>query len=288
MTASVTVTPNHAAATTRPIAAGAQLRGFAALVRRRFSLSARRPRELVVPVVNPIVFALVIAPALAGIVGRFRGGIDYMTFVAIGTTGLLIPINALFAGIGVFVDRETGARRDLLAAPIHRSLWVLGSLSVAVTTTSLQLIALLVAAAIRGAIFNTSLSGALWFVGGAALLAVGMYGVAETLANRMATQEEYVGVLPAVAILPYFFAGSLFPISSLPGWLTVVAKFIPLTHALALMRYGLVDHRGLGLHDIWGMSDPNVMAALSLGVLAAFALGMTFIAVRVFNKAAVR
>lgn len=288
MTASATVTSIRTAANPRPIATRAQFRAFVTLVRRRFALSARSPRELVVPVVNPIVFALVIAPALAGIVGRFRGGIDYMTFVAIGTTGLLIPINALFAGIGVFVDRETGARRDLLAAPIHRSLLVLGNLSVAVTTTALQLVALLLAAGIRGAIFNTSVSGALWFVGGAALLAIGMYGVAETLANRMATQEEYVGVLPAVAILPYFFAGSLFPISSLPGWLTVAARFIPLTHALALMRYGLVDHRGLGLYDIWGMSDPNVMAALSLGVLAVFALGMTLISIRVFNKAAVR
>src|SRR5258708_9853892 len=193
MTASVTVTPNHAAATTRPIAAGAQLRGFATLVRRRFSLSARSPRELVVPVVNPIVFALVIAPALAGIVGRFRGGIDYMTFVAIGTTGLLIPINALFAGIGVFVDRETGARRDLLAAPIHRSLLVLGNLSVALTTTRFHLVALLAAPATRGAISVPTLPAVLCFVGGAALLAVGMYGVAETLANRIATPEDYVG-----------------------------------------------------------------------------------------------
>src|SRR5258708_20387250 len=173
MTGAVTVARKHAGATTRPIAAGAQLRGFATLVRRRFSLSARSPRELVVPVVNPIVFALVIAPALAGIVGRFRGGIDYMTFVAIGTTGLLIPINALFAGIGVFVDRETGARRDLLAAPIHRPLLVLGNLSVALTTTGLQLVALLAAAAIRGAIFGSSVSGVLWCAGGAARLATG-------------------------------------------------------------------------------------------------------------------
>lgn len=287
MTATATVNPIPRPATRRPGALAPQLRAFATLVRRRFALSARSPRELIVPVVNPIVFALVIAPALAGIVGRFRGGIDYMTFVAIGTTGLLIPINALFAGIGVFVDRETGARRDLLAAPVHRSLLVLGNLSVAVTTTGFQLVALLAAAALRGAIFHTSAAGVLWFVGGAGLLAIGMYGVAETLANRMATQEEYVGALPAVAILPYFFAGSLFPISSLPGWLTVVARFIPLTHALALMRYGLVDRSGLGLRDIWGMSDPAVMAALSLGVLAVFAAAMTVISLRVFRRAAV-
>jgi ABC-type multidrug transport system permease subunit len=265
-----------------------QAAAFATLVRRRFALSARTPRELIVPVVNPIIFALVIAPALAATVGRFRNGIDYMSFVALGTVGLLIPINALFAGIGVFVDRESGARRDLLAAPIHRPLLVLSNLSVALTTTGLQLVALIVAAVLRGAMFRTSPSGIFWFVGGATLLAIGMYGVAETLANRMTTQEEYVGALPAVAIVPYFFAGSLFPISSLPTALGTLAKFFPLTHALALMRYGLLDPHGYGLHDIWGMSSAPVMAVLSLGVLLVFAVGLTLLSIRVFGRAAVR
>ena len=41
-----------------------------------------------------------------------------------------------------------------------------------------------------------------------------------------------------VAIVPFFFAGSLFPITALPGFLTAFARVLPLTHALALMRYG--------------------------------------------------
>ena len=43
--------------------------------------------------------------------------------------GLLIPLNTMFAGIGVIVDRESGAQRELLAAPIRRSLLVFGNLS---------------------------------------------------------------------------------------------------------------------------------------------------------------
>src|SRR5437762_13072960 len=88
---------------------------LATLTRRRFALSARTPRELFVPLLTPILFALVIAPALAKVVGGVTAtGLDYMTFVAIATAGLLVPINMMFSGIGVIVDRETGARRDLL------------------------------------------------------------------------------------------------------------------------------------------------------------------------------
>ena len=80
--------------------------------------------------------------------------------------------------------------------------------------TGLQLAALIAAAVLRGIEFDASATGLVWFVAAAALLAVGMYGVAETLANRIQTQEEYVGALPALAIVPWFFAGSLFPISA--------------------------------------------------------------------------
>lgn len=115
-----------------------------------------------------------------------------------------------------------------------------------------------------------------------------MYGVAETLANRVPKVEEYIAAVPAIAIVPWFFAGSLFALSSLPAWLAAFAKALPLTHALALMRYGILDRRGTGLHDIWGMSDPAVMAALSLTVVAVFAVALTIVSVGVFTRAAVR
>jgi ABC-type multidrug transport system permease subunit len=114
-----------------------------------------------------------------------------------------------------------------------------------------------------------------------------MYGVAEALASRIANQEEYVGAVPAVAILPFFLAGALFPIGAMPGALSTIAKFLPLTHALALMRYALVDPRGKGLHDIWGTGNVTVQAWLSLAVVALFAVALTALSVRMFSRSAV-
>jgi len=264
-------------------------RALATLSRRRFALSARTPREIIVPLVNPVVFALVIAPALSKVIGSFRPGLDYVSFVAIGTIGLLVPINTMFAGLGVLVDRASGAQRELIAAPVPRSYLVFGNLSVALATTSLQVVALIGFALLRGAHFSASSTGILWFVAAVLLFAIGSYGVAETLANRMPTQEEYIGVVPAVAILPWFFAGSLFPLSTLPRGLAAFARALPLTHALALMRYGLgVDRLGVGLHDIWGMTNVQVMAGLSLLAVALFAVAFTVLSVRVFSRSALR
>jgi len=283
-TVSIPSPARPAAAPSRGIRSGA----LGTLVRRRFALTARSPREIFVPLLTPVLFAVVIAPALAKVVGSFQPGIDYMTFVAIATAGLLIPLNTMFSGIGVIVDRESGARRNLLAAPIRRPLIVTGNLVVALAITALQVVTLVGAAALRGAAFHATLAGGLWFGGGAALLAIGMYGVAETMANRIPRVEEYIAAVPAIAIVPWFFAGSLFPLRSLPVGLAWFARFLPLTHALALMRYGLLDPRGTGLADIWGMHSPATMAALSLGVVAGFAALMTAVSVRLFSRAAVR
>jgi len=227
-------------------------------------------------------FALVIAPALKE---ALHTGAGYESFVAVGTVGLLIPLNTMFAGIGVIVDREHGAQRELLAAPVPRPLLVLGNLVVAVGVTALHLATLLVAALARGIDFEADAAGIAWFAAAALLFTLGMYGAAETLASRVPRQEEYIARVPAIAILPWFLAGSLFPIAALPTGLTWIAKLLPLTHGLALMRYGLLGD-STGLHQIWSMGDPTAMAALSLAVVALFA-GLTAVSIRAFTRSAV-
>jgi ABC-2 type transport system permease protein len=254
------------------------------LAARRFALTARTPRELVVPLLTPVLFALVIAPALKK---ALHTSASYESYVAVGTIGLLIPLNTMFSGISVLVDRESGARRELLAAPIHRPLLVVGNLLVAVATTALQVGVLLAFAVLRRIHFAVTATGLVWFVAVALLFAIAMYGIAETLAARVPRSEEYIARVPAIAIVPWFLAGSLFPVTSLPLVLAWIARFLPLTHALALMRWGLL-HDSSGLHNIWRSGDTTAMAALSLAVVALFAVLMTAVSMRAFTRAAVR
>jgi ABC-type polysaccharide/polyol phosphate export permease len=115
-----------------------------------------------------------------------------------------------------------------------------------------------------------------------------MYALAETLASRVAKQEDYVGAVPGVAVLPFFLACVLFPIGAMPGALTAIAKILPLTHALALMRYGLVDPHGTGLHDIWSGGSTTLHAWLSPGVVAVFAVALVATSIRSFTHSALQ
>ncbi len=162
---------------------------------------------------------------------------------------------------------------------------MLGNLIVAIALSALQVVILIGLSAIRGGQFHITATGVAWFAAAALLFTVFMYALAETLASRVKKQEDYIGAVPAVAILPFFLAGALFPIAAMPGALTAIAKLLPLTHAL--LRYGFIDPSGKGLHDIWGMSNVTAEAWLSLAVVALFATALTAISIRSFSRSAV-
>ena len=266
----------------RPISA------LSTLARRRAALTAGNPRQIAVPLLGPSLIALIVAPALKVATGGLHSAIDYESFAGVGAVGLVIPLSCIFAGLSVIVDRHAGAQRELLAAPVPRAYLVLGNLIVAVVLSALQAIVLVGLTALRGGAFHITSTGIDWALAAGLLFTIFMYGVAETLAARIGKAEEYVGAVPAVAILPFFFAGALYPISAMPGVLATIAKFLPLTHALALLRYGLIDPHGQGLHAIWGAGNPTTQAFASLAIVALYAVALTAISIRAFTRAAVK
>src|SRR5437868_9712796 len=132
---------------------------LATLARRRASLTAANPRQILVPLLGPAILAMVVAPALKVATGGLHSHIDYLAFVGVGTVGLVVPLSSIFAGLSVIVDRHSGAQRELLAAPVPRSFLVLGNMAVALVLAALQVVVLIGLAALRGASFNIHLSG---------------------------------------------------------------------------------------------------------------------------------
>jgi hypothetical protein len=206
----------------RPVARPSALTAWITLAGRRLALSAHTPREVLAPLATPILFALVIAPALAKMIPTAgHDGVDYRTFVIVGTVGLLIPLTCAFAGIGVIVDRTSGARRELLAAPVPRGLIVAGNLTVAVLTSALQVGVLTLAGWVRGASFDVTGTGVAWFVAAVLTFTIFMYSVAEILAilrplPRQVGQAATVNAMARVLVTGMSGVGP-------PSWTNFVA-----------------------------------------------------------------
>jgi len=249
-------------------------RALRTLASRRAALTAHNPRQIAVPMLTPILFALVIAPALKAALGGLHTNIDYTAFVAIGTVGLLVPLATTFAGLSVLVDRASGAQRELLAAPVPRTLLVLGNLIVVLGLCTLQVVVVIVAAALRGADFHIRGSGVAWFAAAAVLFVVLMYGIAETLAARIHQQEEYIGITPVIAILPWLLRRCPVPDRRPAGRADRVREG-PAAHArdgaYAIRvrrpaRDRAARHLGDEQHDRGGVAQPRRRRALRRGV----------------------
>src|SRR5256885_5911455 len=188
------------ATSARAAASAGSTNALRTLVRRRFALNIRAPRELLVPLLTPVLCAPILAPALADQIPTVRG-IDYMSFVAIATVGLLLPLNCMLAGIGLFVERDSGARRDLIAAPVRRPLLVLGNLALALAGSGLQLAVLMGAAVLRGAEFSGTATGIAWFLAASIGLVARNHAIPvagpENSAPRRTRSEEPTSELPS-------------------------------------------------------------------------------------------
>jgi ABC-2 type transport system permease protein len=262
-----------------------RLSGFGALYLRRLRVTTKTLDGVIGQFLTPVLWVLIVAPALdTALGGDFDPRIDYYTYVAVAQVAFLVPFTAMFNGINVIVDKDFGILRELLVAPVRRPLIPLANGLGVLTIALAQVVVIMGLAELRGAEFHSSPTGLLWFFAAAALLTLGVYGIAEILALRISRQEAYGPLIPAVGVTPWFLSGGLFPISALPAGIEYLTLLNPWTHAVAVMRHGMMQGTDSGLTEIWHLDSTAAMAALSLAFLALFALLTLSVAIRVFRR----
>ena len=258
--------------------------GLFTIYQRRLAVTTKTVSGMIGLMTPPVLWVLVIAPALADALGGFSSSIDYYTFVAISQACFIVPFTSMFSGINVIVDKDFGILREFLVAPVPRLAIPLGNALAVLTVALVQVTVMMGLAEVRGAEFNTSAGGILWFLGAAWLLSLATYGLAEILALAVGRQEAYGPLIPAVGVTPWFLSGGLFPINVLPAGVEQISYALPWTHTLALMRYGLMEGSDPGLANIWHMDSEPLMAVFSLLYLAGLAIITLTLATRVFNR----
>ena len=204
---------------------------------------------------------------LAFVIRQDRSG-DWVSLVP----GLL-ALTVLFGttsmeAIVITFERRIGALERLLLAPLRLPALLAGKLFggmvFGLVTTAVVLVVALVVVGASGIhwplLIGTMLLSAAAFSSLGALISVSVKEVfeAQTLANAFR--------------FPMMFLGGVFvPVASLPLWLRVVARVLPLTYAVEAMRAA--------------MGDGDVpRAALDLLVLAVFALGFFVLASRTLAR----
>ncbi len=180
---------------------------------------------------------------------------------------LLFGTSSMEAIVIVF-ERRIGSLERLLLAPVRLSALLagklLGGMAFGLTVT---LVVLVIALGMFGA------GGINWLMLALALLlsaaAFSALGAFVSVAVREVFEAQ---TLANFIRFPMMFLGGVFvPVASMPVWLQSIARLLPLTYSVEVLRASLSG-------GAWST------AVLDLGVLAAFSLGLFFLAVYILAR----
>jgi ABC-2 type transport system permease protein len=237
--------------------------------------------------VQPLLFLFVLGSGLQQISSAGTHGVDLKTFIYPGVICLAVMFTAMFSAASIVWDREFGFLREMLVAPVSRSSIVIGKCLGGATVASIQgLILIALAGAVHVPYSPPLLLG---MFGLMLLLAFAITAFGVMVAARITQMQSFMGVMQMIVMPMFFLAGALYPVTNLPGWLTVLNRIDPLTYAVDPMRrlvFAHLDvsaeaHKALAPGVTW--FGWHVPAVLEAGVVLALGLAMLGIAIWEFS-----
>ena len=194
------------------------------------------PTELISRAVQPILWLGIFGEALSKVKAIPTPGLTYLQFIAPGILTQSVVFVAIFYGLYIIMDRDTGILQKMLVTPTPRLALVWGKmLSAGVRGLSQALIVFLFALVIgiKLNISVLSILGVILIV----MLGAGFFtGLSMIIAAIVKTRERFMGIGQVITLPLFFASNAIYPISIMPTWLRVVATINPLSYMVDGLR----------------------------------------------------
>jgi len=247
--------------------------------------------RLVASLAQPLLFLVVFGSGLSSALGRgslfgTAGGFSYIQFVYPGIIGMAILFTAIFGAMSIVWDREFGFLKEVLVAPIDRSAVAIGKALGSTTQAMIQGLILLVLAPFVGV--KLSFLTIVELIPLAAVLAFGLSTFGVALASSMKSLQGFQVVMNFLMMPMFFLSGALFPLTNLPGWMTVLTRLDPASYGVDPLRRVVLAESGRSsaLVDSFGLTINGQVLPIPLeaGIVLGFGAVMLGIAVVMFQR----
>ncbi len=230
----------------------------------------RSKSRIIGALATPLFFLVILGTGISSVF-QFRGGGSInIGFFAPGFIGMAILFSSLMGGVSIIWDREFGFLKEILIAPVSRFFVALGKAVGGVTTALIQGILIMVIAWLIGVEYR-SFSGVLVSILVMFVSGIGFIGLGIAVASIIESHEGYQMVMSFLTMPLVLLSGAFFPISRLPGWLSVLVYANPLTYGVEALRWSL-------------LRNSTIAIELSVSVLLLFAFAMIALGGKMFGK----
>ncbi|MEK6949018.1 MAG: ABC transporter permease [Nanoarchaeota archaeon] len=195
---------------------------------------------------------------------------NYINFIFPGVIAMAVLMNSMFSGISVIWDKQFGFMKEMLVAPVSRTVIMIGKTLGGATTAVFQGLIIFLIALIAGVNFP-SIYGLLIALLFMALIGIAFTSLGVSFASRMEDMQAFPIIMNFVVMPLFFLSGALFPLDQVPNALKIIAMINPLTYGVDALRFGFI-----------GVSHFPIL--LDLAVLSGFCVFMIAAGAYLFNK----
>lgn len=219
-----------------------------------------RPR-IVASLGQPLLFLIALGLGFGPIFEQAGQG-SYIQFLAPGVIAMAVLFTAMFSGIELIWDRQFGFLKETLVAPVPRIHIMIGRTLGGATVAMFQGAIVVVLCLLIG-FRPVSLPGILLALVFMAFIGVMFTAMGTAIASVLSDFQGFQMIMNFLVMPVFFLSGALFPLTNLPGFLSLAAAIDPLSYGVDGMRGALTGaaHFGMGTD----LAVLSVLAALLLG-----------------------
>lgn len=217
-----------------------------------------------VSLVEPLFYLITFGVGMGAYMGAF-GGQPYLDFLVPGVLASAAMMSASFECLyGTFVKIVHEKVYDsLVATPVSADEAVAGDIAWGsfrglISGTLMMIVALFMGVAPAAAWRALVLVVFMIFIGI-------LFGSLAMIVTSISPSFDFFSYYTELVVTPMlFFSGVFFPLDHFPGWMKVLAEFLPLTHAVRISRavYSGQPQPGAG----WGLAGLLVLAVVVFAV----------------------
>ena len=194
------------------------------------------PTELISRAVQPILWLGIFGEALSKVKAIPTPGLTYLQFIAPGILTQSVVFVAIFYGLYIIMDRDTGILQKMLVTPTPRLALVWGKMLSAGVRGLSQALIIFIFSLIIGIQLNITIFSILGVIL-VVMLGAGFFtGLSMIIAAIVKTRERFMGIGQVITLPLFFASNAIYPISIMPTWLRVVATVNPLSYMVDGLR----------------------------------------------------
>ena len=161
---------------------------------------------------------------------------------------ILMMISAMLTSLTITREKELGTMEQMLVSPIRAHEIMLGKIIPYIVLSSIDGMLILL---VGYFVFGVKISGSLLLLSGASLIYIfAALSLGLLISTVVAKQEHAMLIVLPVTVMPtVLLSGFIFPLTSVPIVLQVIAHALPATYFLIVIR-GIIL-KGVGLAELW-------------------------------------